>query len=108
MELFDIPNLGGGHNDLKDDVDNKEFHINESNETLKSLVGTEVASTGTFLRVPRECFFDALHLMLTHPQRADDEAAWPCPECGEEVPGNFDVCWNCGAARHDGDADEAC
>lgn len=21
-----------------------------------------------------------------------------CPACGEEVPGNFEVCWNCGAA----------
>ena len=24
---------------------------------------------------------------------------WPCLGCGETVPGNFDVCWNCGADR---------
>jgi hypothetical protein len=22
----------------------------------------------------------------------------PCPACGEPVPGNFDLCWNCGRA----------
>ena len=27
---------------------------------------------------------------------------WPCPKCGEIVPGNFDVCWNCSAARPSG------
>ncbi len=20
---------------------------------------------------------------------------WPCPKCGETVPGNFEVCWSC-------------
>ena len=24
---------------------------------------------------------------------------WRCPACGEELPGQFDVCWNCGGAR---------
>ena len=24
---------------------------------------------------------------------------WTCPNCGEEVEGNFDICWNCGAER---------
>ncbi len=26
-------------------------------------------------------------------------AEWRCPCCNEEVPGNFDSCWNCGALR---------
>ena len=26
-------------------------------------------------------------------------ADWSCPACGEQVPGNFDVCWNCGEDR---------
>jgi hypothetical protein len=34
----------------------------------------------------------------------DSTAEWGCFNCGETVPGNFDVCWNCcetkiGAAR---------
>jgi hypothetical protein len=24
---------------------------------------------------------------------------WVCVHCGEQVEGQFDVCWNCGAAR---------
>src|SRR4051794_36986873 len=27
-------------------------------------------------------------------------ADWKCPACGEEVPGNFDTCWHCGAAEN--------
>lgn len=26
-------------------------------------------------------------------------ADWPCPKCGESVPGNFETCWNCSTAR---------
>jgi len=25
--------------------------------------------------------------------------AWACPKCGETVPGNFEVCWNCLTGR---------
>ena len=25
--------------------------------------------------------------------------AWSCSQCGEEVPGSFDICWNCGTDR---------
>ena len=28
-------------------------------------------------------------------------ADWLCPKCREEVPGTFDFCWQCGAARLD-------
>jgi hypothetical protein len=26
-------------------------------------------------------------------------ADWPCPNCGEVVPGNFETCWNCSSAQ---------
>ena len=26
-------------------------------------------------------------------------ADWRCPKCGESVPGNFDICWNCSTKR---------
>lgn len=26
-------------------------------------------------------------------------APWLCPKCGEEVPGNFEECWQCGAPQ---------
>ena len=25
--------------------------------------------------------------------------AWVCPGCGEQVEGDFDLCWNCGRSR---------
>jgi len=28
---------------------------------------------------------------------APDRADWKCPACHEENPGNFELCWNCGA-----------
>lgn len=26
-------------------------------------------------------------------------AEWKCAECGESVPADFDICWNCGTDR---------
>jgi len=26
-------------------------------------------------------------------------ADWQCPKCGEIVPGNFEICWNCSSAQ---------
>jgi hypothetical protein len=28
-------------------------------------------------------------------------ADWRCPKCGEMVPGNFAVCWNCSSNRNE-------
>lgn len=33
-------------------------------------------------------------------EQVDEHAAgWKCSVCGEAVPGNFDVCWNCQTPR---------
>lgn len=53
------------------------------------------------LRVPSEFFFEVLWLLAQakrDAQAARDRAGqddWTCTNCGEENPGNFDVCWNC-------------
>jgi len=26
-----------------------------------------------------------------------EDSGWTCPECNENVPSSFEVCWNCGA-----------
>jgi len=31
-------------------------------------------------------------------QAADSGAEWKCSKCGEDNPGSFEVCWNCGHA----------
>ncbi len=32
-------------------------------------------------------------------QAPDSSPPWICPSCGEEVDGNFTVCWNCKQER---------
>jgi predicted RNA-binding Zn-ribbon protein involved in translation (DUF1610 family) len=27
---------------------------------------------------------------------AVQESSWKCPQCGQSVPGRFEICWNCG------------
>lgn len=36
-----------------------------------------------------------------HDAPQSQAADWRCPKCNEEVPGNFDSCWQCGAVRAD-------
>jgi hypothetical protein len=31
--------------------------------------------------------------------RLPEQYTWTCSQCREEVPGSFDVCWNCGTDR---------
>jgi hypothetical protein len=28
-----------------------------------------------------------------------EQYCWKCPQCKEEVPGSFDICWNCGTDK---------
>jgi len=37
-----------------------------------------------------------LEAFLTAPQTG---GAWRCPECGELIEGQFELCWKCGASR---------
>ena len=36
---------------------------------------------------------------LQEPTPPDTEAPWKCPQCGELVPGTFDICWKCQTLR---------
>ena len=41
--------------------------------------------------------------LLAHflsPPPSPTTAPWDCPACGEQVEGDFDLCWNCGRMRH--------
>jgi hypothetical protein len=57
--------------------------------------------------VIRDSYFEAIDILRRQkrneplppvPPRSDEIAEWRCSACWEENPGNFDVCWNCGAA----------
>ena len=57
------------------------------------------------LRVASEFYFEVRWLL----ERARQEMAqaraaggaddWTCPGCGEQNPGNFEICWNCGKVK---------
>lgn len=61
--------------------------------------------------VVRESYFEVIDLLrrrrhqapLPPPPSPRGGADWCCPACGEENPGNFEVCWNCGEAPAGGE-----
>lgn len=62
------------------------------------------------LAVSRECYFDVIDLlrrqrvglpMPPRPVDRSDATEWHCKVCGETCPGNFEVCWQCGADAPD-------
>jgi len=42
---------------------------------------------------------EALTLLRSVNEPAAERPDWPCPGCGETVPGNFDTCWSCQRPR---------
>lgn len=64
-----------------------------------------VTHTASRVGVPRSLYFDAVDVLR---QLRDGEFAlppldhspdWFCPQCGEENPGTFELCWQCDSAR---------
>lgn len=60
--------------------------------------------------IPREFYFDALLLIRKNVDelrrvREHTPPSWRCAQCGESVPGNFDICWKCNAERPAADAE---
>jgi hypothetical protein len=56
--------------------------------------------------VPSEFYFELLWLLRQRRRGPADGGssttrapAWRCPACGQRVPGNFELCWSCQAAR---------
>ena len=62
-------------------------------------------AVGRKLTVSSEFYFDMCHLLrrtqheIEQKRQAGEGLEWRCPACGEEVPGHFDLCWNCQAER---------
>jgi hypothetical protein len=54
---------------------------------------------------PNEFFFEVLWLIRQAELEIEDGRTrseterWACAQCGEENPGNFEMCWNCQATR---------
>jgi hypothetical protein len=53
----------------------------------------------TLCVITDEAFDSAIALLKSRPAAvASARADWKCPACHEENPGNFELCWNCGAS----------
>jgi len=54
------------------------------------------------LCVDEENYEIAMELLQPYYQQAKQavaQADWVCPQCGETVPGTFEICWNCQYAK---------
>ncbi len=56
-----------------------------------------LGDTRKLLRVRRDYYLDALAAIIAATEPPDQP--WTCPNCSEEVPGNFEVCWKCQHAK---------
>lgn len=52
--------------------------------------------------VDDECYPRAMSLLRQWMASSGDTRPWTCPGCGEEVEGQFNACWNCGASSEGG------
>lgn len=77
------------------------------NEHTRTLGPSIAGYSYTHLLDPALCILDdsqheqALEIIRAHFQGGSGDAAaeprdWTCTACGENSPGGFDLCWNCG------------
>jgi len=71
----------------------------EDNAGLQTAYGMNLPFVSRRLTVPREFFFDALAAIasVSVNDAIGQTGEWQCPACGEAVPTDFDICWNCNA-----------
>jgi len=67
------------------------------NETTVGAIG---AAFPPCLCVTDDSDYDEAIRVIKSRQHVEPTAKgdWKCPSCHEENPGNFELCWNCGAA----------
>jgi hypothetical protein len=54
------------------------------------------------LCVDEENYEIAMELLQPYYQQLNktiEQVDWVCPQCGETVPGSFEICWNCQYAK---------
>ena len=78
-------------------------HMRAHGKLLAEIYGV-AKIVGSRLLVPAEFYFELLWLIRNAANeieqvRREPGTPWTCPNCGEEVPEHFKVCWNCETAR---------
>jgi hypothetical protein len=92
----------GFHKSILDEAGIECFIRNE--HTAASLGGAALGLVQSPIFDPVLCIaddsrYDEAVALLRSATTASQETRedWPCPKCGESIPGNFDACWNCAA-----------
>ena len=78
-------------------------HMRAHGKLLAEIYGV-AKIVGSRLLVPAEFYFELLWLIRDAAKeieqiRREPVTPWTCPNCGEEVPGHFKVCWSCEQPR---------
>ena len=66
-----------------------------------NVVGTRISEFWPELWVNESDREKAIALIQEFQSGAQIGKPWKCAGCGEEIEGQFDACWNCGAGRPD-------
>ena len=69
---------------------------------LREVYGGAAPYAWVKVLVPEEFFLDAMHAFVEVSKGIEEpaEEEWICDSCGEKVPGNFTICWNCGSRQN--------
>lgn len=79
-------------------------HMEIADDALRQIYGVRSIIVSR-LRVPTEFYFEVLWLVqkarveLLAARAADGAGTWHCPQCHEENPANFELCWSCQQPR---------
>lgn len=84
-------------------------HIYAANETVREVFGISNLVDARVM-IPKEFYFDALWLIKEKADalrqvREQAPTNWRCATCGHDVPGHFEICWNCEAVRAEREAE---
>ena len=90
-----------GH--MKNMLENEEIECVIKNEHLSSILGEiPPIECWTEVWIVDDSQYDrAVQIVekaLAH-QEETPQSDWICPQCSEELEGQFTECWNCGASR---------
>ena len=74
---------------------------------IESVIRNQYLCAGVGELPPIECWptlwvaeqDEARALELIEADEDQSGHVWKCPKCGEEVEGQFDICWNCGTEK---------
>ena len=98
IKVYEAGNNLEAHS-IKGMLENEQIEVQLSGENLSAAAGelpTDVLQVGIWVR--EELVAAARRQLRRYEQgRLED---WICPDCNERNGGLFEICWQCGRAKH--------